>query len=330
MRRLGMRKITRTTLIIVISTAIVWMGMQFRPSSDEAAAKVFDQLFSYAKDMPDYMFEQGDGAEPRKVKVNGNQTYLTVQQSDDDITDILDFYAGQYEPLQLDPKFVEEAENIEDHPIAAHAGEALKVLQCMKTDQQFRYQGENYGFWGAFEFRDKSLKLVNNEFLKTLTEGIESGHLGKIGTFRVTMVLKRGETGGSRIINFWTDENFNLNNLHPDFSGDMPGEDIENVPRFDGAVRQFSVEQENMHTLDRLVVYEADGSVVNHILYYHSRMPGEGWHAEPFFEKTMKEQSRDNVMFYKRKGRECTISIDADAQTGKIMTTIMDRKTTNG
>jgi hypothetical protein len=306
------------------------MGIQFRTSSDEADAKVFDKLFSYTKDMPDYLFEQGDNSKPRKVKVNGNQTYLTVQQSDDDITDILDFYAGQYEPVQVDPKFEEAAETIENDPSAGKIATAYKVIKCLGEDQQFRYQGENYGFWGAFEFRDKSLKLASCDFLETLSEAIESGQLGKIGTFRVTMALRRGEAAGSRVVNLWTDEDFNLNNMHPDSSGDMPGEDIENVPRFAGAVRQLSVEQENLHTLDRLVVYEADGSLVSHILYYHSRMPGEGWHVEPLFEKTMKEQSRDNIMYYKRKGRECTISIDEDADTGKIITTVLDRKTTNG
>lgn len=325
-----MRKITRITLIIIIGTAVVWMGTQFRTSSDEADAKVFDKLFSYTKDMPNYMFEPGDSTKPRKVKVNGNQTYMTVQQSDDDITDIIDFYSDQYDPVQLDPEMVETAEKIEGNTTAAHAAKAYKLLECMLKDQQFRYQGEHFGFWGAFEFRDKSLKLANCEFLKTFNEAIESGQLGKIGTFRVTMALQRGEPGKSRIINFWTDVDFNLNNLHPDSSGDMPGEDIENIPRFFGAVRQLSVEQENLNTLDRVVVYEADGSVVNHILYYHSRMPGEGWHTEPLFEKTMKEQSRDNMMSYKRKGRKCTISIDEDAQSGKIITTILDRKTTNG
>lgn len=325
-----MRKIARFSLIIIIGTAIVWMGIQFRPSSDEATAKVFDRLFSYAQDMPDYMFEQSENTKPRKVKVNGNQTYLTVQQSDDEITDILDFYAGQYEPVQLDPEILEVAQNIEGDSSAAKAAETLRSLHCMQRDQQFRYQGENYGFWGAFEFRDKSLTLTSCEFIETFTEAIESGKLGEIGTFRVTMALKRGETGGSRIVNLWTDETFDLNNMHSDSSGDMPGEDIENVPRFSGAVRQLSVEQENMQTLDRLVVYEADGSVVNHILYYHSRMPGEGWHSDPFFEKTMKEQSHNNIMAYKRKGRECTISIDEDVHTGKIITTIMDRKTISG
>jgi hypothetical protein len=323
-----LRKLTRITLIIIIGTAIVWMGMQIRPSPDEAAAKVFDRLFAYAKNMPGYMFEQSNTAEPRKVKVNGNQTYLTVQQSDDGITDILDFYAGQYEPIGLSPEILEAANNIKDDPASAQAVEAFNILKCMRKDQQFRYQGEDYGFWGAFEFRDKNLKLLTCDFVETFSEAIESGQLGEIGTFRVTMALKRSESGGSRIINLWTDEDFNLHNLHADADGNMPGEDIENIPRFAGAVRRLSIEQENMNTIDRLVVYEADGSVVNHILYYHSRMLGEGWYVDPLFEKVMKEQSQNNIMAYKRKGRECTISIDEDADSGRIVTMIVDRKAT--
>lgn len=322
-----MKKIARVSLIIIFGTAVVWMGIQIRPSSDEADAMVFDKLFSYTKDMPNYMFEPVNSSKPRKVKVNGNQTFMTVHQSDDDISEIIDFYSEQYEPVQLDSDIIKTAEKLKGNSTADNALKLYKILNCMIEDQQFRYQNQNIGLWGSFEFHDKSLKLANCEFMETFSEAIESGQVGKIGTFRVTMVLKRKENGKSRIVNFWTDENFNLKNLQPDSSGEMPGDDIENVPRFSGAVRQLSVAQENINTLDRIVVYEAEGTAIQHILFYHSRMAGEGWHAEPLFEKTMKEQARDNIMFYKRKGRECTISIDEDARTGKILTTIMDRKT---
>ena len=324
-----MRKLARITSIITISTVVVWGGVHVGPSSNQVDAKVFDTLLSFAKGMPDYLFDQGESAEPRRIKVNGIQTYLTVQQSDDAIADILDFYADQYESIQLDPKLMEAAEKIEGDPSADKFVQAHQVLDCMRKDRQFRYEVENYGFWGTFEFRDKNLKLGGVDYLEKLGKAIESGQLGQIGTFRVTMALKRGENGSTRILNFWTDEDFNLNHLHPDDTGDMPGEDIENIPRFVGAVRQLSVAQENQRTLDRVVVYASEGSVINHILYYHSMMANEGWQADPSIEKVIQKQTNANVMFYKRKGRECTISIDPDVDSGKIITTIMDRKTTS-
>jgi hypothetical protein len=326
-----LRKTARVVLIITVGTAVVWMGMHFKPSSDQALAKVFDRLAAYAKDMPDYMFEQGRDAEPRKIRVNGNQTYLTVQQNDDDVNDILDFYAAHYEPISMDMETaVEAADHMGDRQLAGKVAKALELMECMKRVRQFRYQGNGYGFLGVFEFKDKNMKFASPEFFQRLTKALETGKVGDIGTFRVTMVLKRGESGGSRIVNLWTDDDFDLNNIYPDVDGeDMPGEDIEDIPRYSGAVRQLSVTQENIDTLDRLVIYEDDGAVVSHILFYHSKMRAEGWQANAAFEKTANENSGDNLMLYQRPGRECTISIDQDTGSGKIITTIMDRKTIN-
>ncbi len=325
-----MRKLLRIISIVFISTAILWMGVNSSPNSNQVEAKVFDTLFSFAKDMPGYMLKPGEDAEPRKIKVNGNQTYLTVQNSDDEIAQILDFYEDQYEPLRLDTQLRQKVEKIEGNHADERLVKAYKVLDCMRKKRQFRYQSENYGFWCTFEFRDKALELASDEYLEKFTEATESGKLGEIGTFRVAMVLKPDDHGKARILNFWTDEDFDLNNLSPDASGDMPGEDIENIPRFAGAIRQLSIAQENRETLDRVVVYESEGSVVNHILYYHTKMANEGWQPVTGYEKNVKMQTKGDTMLYKRSGRECTVSISQDTENGKIITTITDRKAISG
>lgn len=322
-----MKKAMRFIAIITISTVIVWTGFALKPSPDKVEAKVFDVLQSFAKGMPDYLFGQGQDTEPRKIEVNGMQTFMTVQQSDDEISEILDFYAGQYQPILLDPTMEQSARTIKGGGFADKTTRIYKLLKCMEGKQQVRHESDGLGFLGAFEFHDKKMKIPSGEFIKTFTEAVDSGQLGKIGTFKVTMVLKRDQRSKTQILNFWTDEDLNLNSLRPDALGDMSGEDIENIPRFAGAVRRLSVSQENQLTLDRVVVYASEGSTINHILYYHSMMANEGWHADLSFDKAMKGRSRENVMFYKRKGRECTISIDPDGGSGKIITTIMDRKT---
>lgn len=322
-----MIKSMRIIAIITIGTVIVWTGFAIRPSSEKVEAKVFDVLQSFAKGMPDYLFGQGQDIEPRKIKVNGIQTFMTVQQSDDEISEILDFYAGQYQPILLDPKMEQTAKTIGKGPFADKTIRIYQLLKCMEGKQQVRHESDGLGFLGAFEFHNKKMKIPSGEFIKIFTEAVDSGQLGKIGTFKVTMALKRDRSSKTQILNFWTSEDLNLNNLRPDALGDMPGEDIENIPRFAGAARRLSVSQENQLTLDRVVVYASEGSTINHILYYHSMMANEGWHADLSFDKAMKGQSGNNIMFYKRKGRECTISIDQDGGNGKIITTIMDRKT---
>ena len=124
----------------------------------------------------------------------------------------------------------------------------------------------------------------------------------------------------------WTGRNFNLNNFLPDAKGDMGGKDIPDVPRYPGSLRIFSTEQENILTTDTLVAYEGGGGIVGNILFYHSRMEDAGWETDPTFEKVMDEQSRENFMFYTRQGRECTIHIQEDEYTGKIVTTITNRE----
>ena len=125
----------------------------------------------------------------------------------------------------------------------------------------------------------------------------------------------------------WTDRDFNLNNFLPDTNGDMGGKDIPDVPRYPGSRRILSIEQENTLSMDSLAAYEGGGGVVGTILFYHSRM--KDWKTNPTFEKVMEEQSMKNMMFYTRKGRECTIQIMEDEYTGKIITTITNREMKN-
>lgn len=325
-----MRKIKRAATIIIVSIVVFLLGLSIQPSRHQADAKVFDTLLSYTKAMPDYLFEQQNSAKPRKVNVNGINTYITVQQSDDEVDDILDFYAAQYQPVVLDPQVLQALEAFASDLPADEAVKALKALKRMLGTGQIRHQDENFGVWGAFEFRNAAKMSSNCKFIQTLNDALKNGNIGKIGVFKVTIALRMGQNGKTRIVNMWTDEDLNLKNMHSDGTGDMPGEDIENVSRFAGAVRQLSIAQENLKTLDRVIVYASEGSILNHILYYHSMMASEGWHDESSFEKSVKDQSRGNVMLYKRNERECTISIDQDVDSGKIITTIMDRKPISG
>ena len=75
------------------------------------------------------------------------------------------------------------------------------------------------------------------------------------------------------------------------------------------------------------MVYEGEGSVNGTILFYRSRMKDEGWNPDKTFDETMKKNTSDNLLFYTRKGRECTIHINRDESTGNIVTTVIDRKT---
>ncbi len=322
-------KFLKVLSILGIALAVIWFGMFFGPGGSSVEAKVFERLVSYTRAMPEYLFDDKATSEPRKVIVNGSTTYLTVGKSKDDISRILDFYAGKYQPQPIERINDEIIKKISNKDFKKCVTGINKLLECMKPHQQFRLERDGYGFWGTIEFNDSSLKLGSEEFIKKYENAITTGEFGKIGTGRIVIALKNSSTKDTRIINMWTDRDFNLNNFLPDANGDMGGKDIPDVPRYPGSQRLLAIEQENTMTFYTLVSYEGGGGVVGNILFYHSRMEDAGWKTDPTFEKVMGGQSMENFMFYTRKGRECSIHIQEDKYTGKIITTITNREMKN-
>ena len=321
-----MHRSLRISSIAAAFVAIWWFGLHFGPNRDDAAAKVFERLLFFTKAMPGYLFDD-EMSSPRKVMVNGNTTYLTVGKTDDRIDAVLSFYAEQYKPLSVDGGHEDLRQNMDNEQAKEKLNRIYSLLRCLEPYQHFRMQRDEWGVWGCFEFHDSDLRVGSCEFLEHLRTALESGNLGKIGIGRIAIALRGDGVAETSVINLWTDRDFNINNLKPDESGDVPGKDIEDVPRYPGSRRQLSIEQENSRTTDSLVVYEGEGSLASHILFYHSRMKAAGWSADPGFEALTRKEDMEDLLFYVRQGRECTIQINEDEGTGNIMTTVMDRKT---
>ncbi|KPK31062.1 MAG: hypothetical protein AMK69_01545 [Nitrospira bacterium SG8_3] len=321
-----MHKIFRIISIIAVCVAIWWFGLHFGVNRDDAAAKVFERLRFFTKAMPGYLFDD-ETSTPRKVIVNGNATYLTLGKTDDSVDAVLNFYARQYEPLPMDRVDDGLLEKIDNEEVRGKLNRIYSLLECLEPYQHFRVQRDDWGLWGTFEFHDSDLRIGSCEFVEQLQIASQTGNLGQIGTGRITIALRGDGASKTLVMNLWTDRDFNINNLKPDEFGDMPGKDIDDVPRYPGNRRQLSIEQENSRTVDSIVVYEGEGSLASNILFYHSGMKAAGWATDPGFEALTRKKSMENLLFYARKGRECTIQINEDEGTGKIITTVMDRET---
>ncbi len=317
----------KALIILVVSLAVIWFGQIYGPGENNAEAKVFERIISYTRSIPGYLFDDQNTSEPRKIIVNGSTSYITLGKSKDDISKILDFYAKQYPPQPVKKIEAGILKKIGDKELKTCAIQINKLLDCLRANQHFRVERDDFGLLGVLEFHDTDMILGGEKIFKAFEKVAETGEFGKIGTGRIVIALKNSDKMDTRIINMWTDRNFNLNNFIPDGNGDVGGKDIPDVPRYPGSRRILSIEQENTLSMDSLVSYEGGGGVVGTILFYHSRM--KEWKTDPTFEKVMEEQSMKNTMFYTRKGRECTIQILEDEYTGKIITTITNREMKN-
>ena len=320
-------RLVKCLSILTISLAVIWFGRIYGPGENNAEAKVFESILSYTRSIPGYLFDDRNTSEPRKIIVNGSTSYITLGKSKDDISKILDFYVKQFPPQPVKKIEADIIKKIGDKELKKCAVQINKLIDCLRSDQHFRVERDDFGLLGILEFHDPDMMLGDEKILKAFEKVAKTGKFGTIGTGRIVIAMKNPNTQDTRIINMWTDRDFDLNNFFPDTNGDTAGKDIPDVPRYPGSRRIFSIEQENTLSMDSLVSYEGGGGVVGTILFYHSRM--KEWNTDPIFEKVMEEQSMKNTMFYTRKGRECTIQILEDEYTGKIITTITNREMKN-
>ena len=165
-QKLWSLKIVKAAATGVIGFCIVLFGIAFGPGEQEVEAKVFEHLISYTRAMPGYLFDDKESSKPRKVKVNGNTTYLRVGRSKDDISRILDFYEEQYQPQPVTKTDEDIIKKISSKNLKEYIRTINLIQECMRPKQHFRYEGKDYGYWGTIEFHDSDLKLGSEEFIR--------------------------------------------------------------------------------------------------------------------------------------------------------------------
>lgn len=319
-------KAFKVILIITVFIGIGWFGSRFGPPSNDAEAMIYEKLSSFTRAMPEYLFDEKETSEPRTIMVNGFTTHLTVGKSDDDVSKILDFYEKQYKDQPLFNITQDVMDSIKDEKMKESAKKHNEIMKNLVQFQHLRFEKEDYGFWATFEFSDPGLKVGSEKYIEKMGKALESGRLGEIGTARIVIALRNKKTFKTKVINIWSDRDFNINNLQPDAFGDMPGKDIQDIPRLPGSKRVQTVEQENSATIDSLVIYEGGGTAITSMAFYRSRMPGLGWKSSQVFEQAMGDNKIKNSLFFTKKGKECTIIVDEDEDSGNIMTTVILRE----
>jgi hypothetical protein len=298
--------------------------MIFGPSPEPAEAKVFERLLSFTSEMPPYLFEERGKNKPIKVLVNGNTTWLTVAKTNDDIKQVLKFYNDQY----LDQPYLAVSKDVlskvDDKDYEEQLKEINRVNKKMSEYQHFKLVRENYGFLGIVDFQDKENHLGSDEFSKAVEAVEQTGDLGKFATGRLVIAMRGKQANQTTVLNVWTGDNFSLNGFKKDSSGNMPGFNIADVPVHHTNKREFSVEQDNPALLYRLVQYRGDGSLISHVLFFHTKMKANGWKVNPNMEHVLQSANKQNFMFYSKDNRECTIQVEQDKTDSRIRTTVIE------
>lgn len=319
-----MNKVKKLLVIFCMTFGICYLAYLIGPAKHSAEAKIFDRLFVVTQNMPAYLFDEQNTSSPRKVLVNNMTTWLAVTKTNDSIEEILDFYSAQYKQQLFIDVPDEIFESVKDERLLKQFA-ALEIMSfLLSQSQHFVQMNDDYGFLGMIEYHDQDIVIGGEKWVEAMNQVVETGEFGKMCTGRVVIAFKGPGGKNGTVLNLWTDRDFNFNNLQPDFSGDIPGFDIDNVPRFHTNKRKLSIEQENKSSRFRLVQYEGEGSVAAHIVFLHNRLESEGWTPDSIFDSIGKKFNTENTMYYVREGRQCTIHLEKDQNSGKIRTTVVE------
>lgn len=132
-----------------------------------------------------------------------------------------------------------------------------------------------------------------------------------VGTPHLLAVVGMNDLAGagSTLMTILLDANAGVEALAPPRSGDAAGQDVENVPRFPGAVRQVSVD--DLDGSGQVAVYRSGASPTRIRDYYRGRLPGLGWEPlAPDHVAARRAGATPDALFFSRGPQTLAIAAD--------------------
>lgn len=279
--------------IFVTACAALFMFINYRI----ARATVMEKLFSIGQHMAPYLDDKRSTEAPRLVKINGVHLHVAVGHTEHRPEQVKQWYIDRY---------AAKGDGLD------HYGQELRKRNMLPPEvpslNQTTFGNDQMGGVVALDYGDKmSVKALAEKMAKFA----KNGKLGEVANLRYMYYEKEGQ--GTRFINVWTDERFDLSNvITTDARADAPGSDVAGVPRYPGTVRTLSGQERGMS--QQLAIYDGTGSPDSAEMFYRARMTTLGWKLDERFSKIAAQQQRHSLRFENDAGREVVIDLSAHHQ----------------
>jgi len=243
---------------------------------------------------------------PREVHVNGLRLWVAAGHTDHRPDEVRRWYAERYAGKGSATDTMTEALK------------SIKVLPPSVTGlSQATFGDDRMGGMAALDLGEHvDIRMLQNALRKLVT-----GKIGEAGHFRY-LYYERNESGGTRYLTVWTDDKFDLTKLLPSGNEDVPGRDIEDVPRYPGSVRVLSGDERGRAA--QMAVYSGPGSAETAALFYYARMRTLGWQADPHFASAAERQGLHSSHYMNAKGHEVVVDLaPEERESGRLAITVI-------
>lgn len=300
MRRYFWPLVRLSGFVLAVALVLAWIDYRV------ARASIVERLLGIGQRMAPFLDDIHGTEAPRELHVNGARMWVAAGHTPQQPALVRQWYAERYAGKGT-------ATDLISHQLAA-----LKVLP-RGTDgmHQATFGDDRQGGMAAIDLGNH----VTMQSLKQVLAQLASGKIGEVGHLRY-LYYERTSDGGTRYLTIWTDDTFDLGKLLPDeASGDVPGRDIDGVPRYPGTVRVLSSDERGRS--GQLAVFTGGGSPELAQAFYDARMRTLGWQADPHYSVAAADQGLRSTRWMNAQGREVVVDLsdDHDGQ-GVTVTTI--------
>lgn len=266
-----------------------------------ARASVMEHLLGIGQRMAPFLDDAHLVEKPREVHLNGLRMWVAAGHTDQRPAEVRRWYAERYAGKGSATDTMTEALK------------AAKMLPPSVTGlSQATFGDDKMGGMAALDMGQH----VDLRTLQAALRKLVTGKIGEVGHFRY-LYYERNETGGTRFLTIWTDDQFDLTKFLPSGGEDAPGRDIEDVPRYPGTIRVLSGDERGRAA--QMAVYTGPGSSDTAAMFYDARMRTLGWQSDPQFAAAAARQGLHSARYGNAKGHEVVIDLSEDTQKGRAL-----------
>lgn len=110
--------------------------------------------------------------------------------------------------------------------------------------------------------------------------------------------------------------------------GDLPGEDIVDVPRFPGSQRVFYMKKDFGRNIESILSYDNPASFRSTLDYHLARMQGQEWERNPVMDEMAheKEGGPSQMLLFSKDKSQCMMMISREGNERKTNVTFLHKQ----
>lgn len=235
----------------------------------------------------------------RQLFLNGTALEFAVGSTTDTIAQVMDVYERR----------CTERGGVFPAPQAPRDGRQVPkpTARPALKPTALRFASEHHGFIACLDVGNAV--MTPTEIARRARAALDTGDVSRIGLFRYLYAVRDPE-GRTLLVAFWSDTELNVKRMFLE-TGDVPGQDVPDVPRAPGLLRILSTAEAGLPY--GITAYSGSTAREQVERYFATEMVKKGWKLLPLSASTQAKSQGRSFLPYQRGMASVSLLIDGTA-----------------